>query len=374
MTSYPIHPACSAWPAMREAALRELADDIKIHGQLEPAAITPDGELLDGRNREAACALNGIELKTVVYDGDPIAFSISKNKHRRHMDKIALAFVGAELATLVHGGFPGNNNAAKTKTATAVSVSRGKTIFDVSTELNVAADAIDNARAIMDKGTAEIIDLAKSKRVGLRSAADYVRHTPKEEQVADPAVIKGSTRSPRRDDARPAIRAKLERGEPINIRKLQAQLGMSAQPIIVSEAYERGRLEVLALPLAQRQELMVEYAKKVALKDLAENFNRIVGEELQKRLHARDAADVLAIDQANEVLSHVTGRMRPPLTAPDYMKVLWALHPDNQSETKTAEAFIIMRRKKHILCDAGPIVRKSPPLPAVPVRKTARRG
>jgi len=364
MTPYPIHPACSAWPAMSETALKELAADIKANGQHEPATITPDGQLLDGRNREAACALNGIALKTVVYDGDPVAFSISKNRHRRHMDKISLAFVGAELAKLSRG-----SNQFQTKqedTANAVSLK------DVALQLGIPTDGIDHAKAILDRGTAEIIDLAKSKRVGLRSTADYVRHTPKEEQVADPVLIKGGTRTPRRDEARPAIRAKLEGGEPINIRKLQAQLGMSAQPIIVSEAYERGRLEVLALPLAQRQELMVEYAKKVAMKDLAENFERIVAEELRKRLQARDAADMLAIEQANEVLSHASGRMRPPLTAPDYMKVLWALHPDNQSETKTAEAFIIMRRKKHILCDEGPIVRKSPPLPATLVRRTKR--
>ena len=358
---------------MSEAALRELAEDMKAHGQLEPAAITPDGQLLDGRNRQDACAINGTELLTFVHDGDPVAYSISKNKHRRHMDIVALACIAAELATLTHGAQNGNSNAMKTKTATAVFVSDKKTINHIAAELGISTDAIDNARAIMDKGTAEIIDLAKSKRVGLRAAADYVRHTPKAEQVADPAIIKGSTRSPRRDEARPAIRARLEGGEPINIRKLQAQLGMSAQPIIVSEAYERGRLEVLALPLAQRQELMVEHAKKVALKDLAENFERIVAEELRKRLQARDAADVLAVEQANEVLSHASGRLRPPLTAPDYMKVLWALHPDNQSAEKTAEAFIIMRRKKHILCDEGPIVRKSPPLPAVPVRKRAAR-
>ena len=54
MTSYPIHPACSAWPAMSEAALKELAADIKANGQHEPAAITPDGELLDGHLQQDA--------------------------------------------------------------------------------------------------------------------------------------------------------------------------------------------------------------------------------------------------------------------------------------------------------------------------------
>ena len=95
------HPACSAWPAMDEATLRDLAADIKENGQHEPATITPDGELLDGRNRMTTYVIAGVDLKTAVYDGAPVAFSISKNKHRRHMDRLALAFTGAELARLM---------------------------------------------------------------------------------------------------------------------------------------------------------------------------------------------------------------------------------------------------------------------------------
>ena len=63
-----------------------------------------------------------------------------------------------------------------------------------------------------EKGTAEIIDLAKSNRVRTWFRhSDCVRHTP-QEQVADPAVIKGNTRSPCGDDHYAAIRAKLELG------------------------------------------------------------------------------------------------------------------------------------------------------------------
>ena len=370
MTSYPIHPACSAWPAMSETALRELADDMKAHGQLEPAAITPDGQLLDGRNRQDACAINGTELLTFVHDGDPVAYSLSKNKHRRHMDIVALACIAAELATVTHGAQNGNSNAMKTKTATAVSVSDKKTINHIAAELGISTDAIDNARAILANGTAEIIDLAKSKRVGLRTAADYVRHTPKEKQVADPTVIKTRARSPMRDEARPAIRAKLEKGEPFTVPSLMAELGMSGQPVMIAEAYERGRLEAMTMPLTARQEQALERATRNAMKDLADKFEQLVADEVRKRLRARNADETLSVDQANEVLDHATGRMRPPLNPQQYAIVLWALHPDNQSETKTAEAFIIMRRKKHILCDAGPIARKSPPLPEILVRRT----
>ena len=338
---------------------------MRANGQHEAATITPDGMLLDGRNREAACALNGIELKTVVYDGDPIAFSISKNKHRRHMDKVALAFVGAELATLAQGL---NRIAAMKQRLHLRSPSPIRTITYREGTWHLQMRSITQRR--LSIGTAEIIDLAKSKRVGLRTAADYVRHTPKEKQVADPTVIKTRARSPMRDEARPAIRAKLEKGEPFTVPSLMAELGMSGQPVMIAEAYERGRLEAMTMPLTARQEQALERATRNAMKDLADKFEQLVADEVRKRLRARSADETLSVDQANEVLNHATGRMRPPLNPQQYAIVLWALHPDNQSETKTAEAFIIMRRKKHILCDAGPIARKSPPLPETLVRRT----
>ena len=164
MPAFPIHPACSAWPAMSDDALRDLAADIRAHGQLEAATISPEGELLDGRNRMAACEIVGVELKTFVYDGDPVAFSISKNKHRRHMDKIGLAFVGAELANLANG------------TNRHVAFADAKARIHVASELGIATDAIDNAKAIIDRGTPEVIALAKSKRIGLRAAADYATY------------------------------------------------------------------------------------------------------------------------------------------------------------------------------------------------------
>lgn len=365
MTSYPIHPACSAWPAMTDKDLQELAADIAAHGQLEAATLTPDGQLLDGRNRQAACAISGVELLTIVYDGDPVAYSISKNMHRRHMDKTALAFAGAVLAKLSHG------------TNRHVEFVNTNSRNHVAEELGIPIHSIDDAKAIMDKGSPEVIELAKTKRVGLRAAADYVRSTPKNKQLADAGLIKKRQRPPATimNDARPAVRALLERGEPIDREALRARLGVSNQPLIVAEAYERGRLEGIAeaggfpdVPLTERQK---QTLARIA-NELSARFDLTVAQELQKRLKARDTDDILAVQQANAVLDLNSGRLRPPLNPQEYATVLWSLHPDNQSETKTAEAFVIMRQKKHVLCDAGRIERKSPPLPEMPVRKTAR--
>jgi hypothetical protein len=49
-----LHEACAAWPGMSQSDLRALADDIAAHGLHDPITLTPDGFLLDGRNRALA--------------------------------------------------------------------------------------------------------------------------------------------------------------------------------------------------------------------------------------------------------------------------------------------------------------------------------
>src|SRR5207302_7220601 len=55
---YNFHPACLAFPLLADAELRELADDIKLRGLLQPVVVFR-GQILDGRNRLAACEMAG---------------------------------------------------------------------------------------------------------------------------------------------------------------------------------------------------------------------------------------------------------------------------------------------------------------------------
>jgi hypothetical protein len=106
----PVHPAAELFPLMSEAELRELADDIKQNGLRASVAIrSEDGSLIDGRNRLDALALAGLlsvddkgrlwikcwngttwfddrrELKACIISGDPYAYALSVNAHRRHL-------------------------------------------------------------------------------------------------------------------------------------------------------------------------------------------------------------------------------------------------------------------------------------------------
>ena len=117
----PIHPAAQLLPPMTARELRELSEDIRARGLLQPIVIFQESvrgadfrySLLDGVNRLDAMELVGIKFSVahdgstgwtfsigsnchrardvpasvVVVDGidDPFAFVLSANLHRRHL-------------------------------------------------------------------------------------------------------------------------------------------------------------------------------------------------------------------------------------------------------------------------------------------------
>lgn len=80
------HPAADAFPMFDATRLDELVDDIKANGVRVPVVVWRD-QLLDGRNRVAACERLGIEppVQRLPDDANPWAVSWSLNGPRRDM-------------------------------------------------------------------------------------------------------------------------------------------------------------------------------------------------------------------------------------------------------------------------------------------------
>ena len=92
-----IHPAAEIFPMLSDEELDSLAVDIKTHGLRHPL-VMHDRELLDGRNRLAACKIAGVAPSFVEYEGDsPVSFVISVNIKRRQLDASQRACVAVEI-------------------------------------------------------------------------------------------------------------------------------------------------------------------------------------------------------------------------------------------------------------------------------------
>jgi ParB-like chromosome segregation protein Spo0J len=85
--TFKFHPRADLFPLMEGEEFDALVADIKTNGLRTPIQLS-GGKILDGRNRYRACLAAGVEpsINRSESDiGDPIAYVISANIHRRHL-------------------------------------------------------------------------------------------------------------------------------------------------------------------------------------------------------------------------------------------------------------------------------------------------
>jgi nicotinamide riboside kinase len=112
--TYEVHPVADLFPMLADDELTELAEDIKQRGLLQPIVLDPQGRVLDGRNRLAACERAGVEPAFDTYEGDdPDGYALAVNIARRHLSKGQRALVAADAMLIIDKSFITTRSAAK---------------------------------------------------------------------------------------------------------------------------------------------------------------------------------------------------------------------------------------------------------------------
>src|SRR4051812_12863246 len=131
--SFPVHPAAEAFAMLPDDELQTLAEDIKAKGLYHPIVLSPDGtELVDGRNRLAACAIAGVEPRfdRLPKGADPRDYIVSANINRRDLTKgqkaLALALIYPEAPDK---GGRGKKRSAEIAEVSATRVRQARTII-----------------------------------------------------------------------------------------------------------------------------------------------------------------------------------------------------------------------------------------------------
>lgn len=192
------HEYSRLFPTLSDADLQQLADDIRVHGLREPIVIDDNDEILDGRNREAACVIAGVEpvyQPFVGIDEEKLAYVVSANIHRRHLTTSQRASVAAKLRPIYEA------QAAKRKMRKPVYAKKDGRLIDVSVvenlpqqnsdngkardkagaAMNVSGKAVDMAAKVLAKAVPEIVAAVESGALAV-SAAAIVADMPVEKQ------------------------------------------------------------------------------------------------------------------------------------------------------------------------------------------------
>ncbi|MDQ5907481.1 MAG: hypothetical protein QG590_1966 [Pseudomonadota bacterium] len=167
------HSLAGLFPLMHGREFDELVADIRANGLREPITIL-DGMILDGRNRWRACEAAGVIPTFAVYDGDdPLAWVISLNLHRRHLDESQRGIVAAKIANLSDGQRADRSANLPTSPVTQA---------DAAALLNVSERTVRSARRVVESGAPELLEAVESGQVSVSAAAD-VAELPKAEQA-----------------------------------------------------------------------------------------------------------------------------------------------------------------------------------------------
>ena len=172
MSEARFHEVAAIFPMMSSDEIGKLAEDIKANGLREPIWLDkPHGLVIDGRNRFMACRRAGVEPRYRVWDGagSLVAFVVSLNLHRRHLDESQRAMVAAKLA--------GMNEGRPSKTASIEAVSQTQ----AASMLNVSRSAVQRANEVHTTGTPELVEAVERGRVSVSAAADIAK-APQEQQ------------------------------------------------------------------------------------------------------------------------------------------------------------------------------------------------
>ncbi len=179
------HPLAEYFTMLPDSELQKLADDIKANG-LRQNIVVYEGQILDGRNRYAACQIAGVPIENFIiqYEGsDPIGFVISANLIRRHLKVGARALIAAELATATVGGDHSMNS------------TNGVPVGQVAKQMNVGTTSVTTARAIKKADPAVAADVKAgkislnegAKRAGVAKKAKNAKNFPSKR--ADPSEV-----------------------------------------------------------------------------------------------------------------------------------------------------------------------------------------
>jgi ParB/RepB/Spo0J family partition protein len=205
--THSVHPAAAIFPMLPDDELNDLAEDIKTNGLIHPIVVDSDDQIIDGRNRLAACEIAGVEPTFTNLNGqDPVAYILSANISRRNMTvgqrAMAIARLGA-FSKSSQRQLAGQIGISNSRIAYAAIVEKyapdlGDMVLAGTEQLNAAYEQakdrkaeqasradiqarMEKALVVMRVEAPDLADLVDEERMALREALTVWKQRKKEE-------------------------------------------------------------------------------------------------------------------------------------------------------------------------------------------------
>lgn len=171
-----VHPVANIFPMMTDAEIDDLARDISENGLREPVW-TYRGQLIDGRNRLAACTRIGREPNVREFlgaDDELLPFVVSLNLKRRHLTESQRAGVAANIANLSNGQRATFANLQSTTPVTQA---------DAAEMMNVSPRSVAAAVKVKNEAPPEVFQAVQAGALSVSLAAEVAELPPEAQEV-----------------------------------------------------------------------------------------------------------------------------------------------------------------------------------------------
>ncbi|MBI4962453.1 MAG: hypothetical protein HY913_04190 [Desulfomonile tiedjei] len=184
------HPVAAMFPIPEGAEFAAMFDDIKQNGQTEPGKVWKDPKAkklvgVDGRFRQRVCEAAGIpftyEELNIRDEAHVIAYILSRNLARRHMNESQRAVLGARLLPMFAEEAEKRKKAGKEVGENSPDGHKGRAREHVAALLNVSDRMVQDAATLIKKGSPELVKKVESGENTV-SAAIHLLELPPEEQ------------------------------------------------------------------------------------------------------------------------------------------------------------------------------------------------
>lgn len=187
------------------AKVRELADSIAQVGQLQPIAVTPDGELIFGLHRLEAHKLLGLaDIWCERLDKDALRkrlAEIDENVIRSELTRLERGEQMEERSQILdrlgvlakRGGQAGNQNAAKNEGATVAPSFQPKTTAQIAAEAGISERTLQRDRQVARNIAKSVRETLKNTPIGnsTNQLLALSRQSPDVQQRFADAVVTG---------------------------------------------------------------------------------------------------------------------------------------------------------------------------------------
>lgn len=214
------HPLCEMFPLLDGKEFEDLVEDARARMKdglppfIEPIVLL-EGMVLDGRSRERVGERIGVPPPASQWNGkgSPIAFVISKNVFRRHLNASQRAWYAAEAVPLLKAEAEARKKATQFSTAVTVTpparspVAQGESAQIAARAAGVSKSSVEAAGKVRKKGSPELQQAVAGGKVKVKTAARVTDLPPEKQLAAAEREAKRARRAEEKDTLQDALGA-----------------------------------------------------------------------------------------------------------------------------------------------------------------------